>query len=76
MPQYYIHLTDGAATEIDAHGIDLASDEAARVKVSAAVEELREEFSGDDWTGWTLHLVDAFGRCVLDLPLERLRALA
>ena len=76
MPHYYCHLTAGPMTEMDTLGIDLASDEAARVKVSAAVEELREEFSGDDWTGWTLHLVDAFGRCVLDLPLERLRALA
>ena len=76
MPHYYCHLTAGPMTEMDTRGIDLASDEAARVEVSAAVEELRKEFSGDDWTGWTLHLVDAFGRCVLDLPLERLRALA
>jgi hypothetical protein len=63
-------------TEMDARGIDLASDEEARAEVSAAVHELRAEFRGDDWTGWTLHVVDAFGRCVLDLPLERLRALA
>jgi len=43
--------------------------------VIAAVRELRAELREDDWTGWTLHVVDAAGRCVLDLPLEPLRAL-
>jgi len=75
MPQYYVHLIDGAATEIDAHGIDLASDEEAITEVTAAVRELRAETSGDGWTGCSLHVVDASGRCVLDLPLEPLRAL-
>jgi hypothetical protein len=66
-------------TEMDVRGIDLGSDEEARAEMSAAVQELRAEFSGDDWTGWTgwtLHVVDASGRCVLDLSLEPLRALA
>jgi uncharacterized protein DUF6894 len=53
----------------------LASDEEAITEVTTAVRELRAETSGDDWTGWTLHVVDASGRCVLDLPLEPLRAL-
>ena len=79
MPQYYVHLIDGAATEIDAHGIDLASDEEAITEVTAAVHELRAEFSTDDWTGWALQVMDASGRHVLDLPLdlplEPLRAL-
>ena len=75
MPQYYVHLTDGEATEIDAHGIDLASDEEAITEVTAAVCELRAELSEDDWTGCSLHVVDTSGRCVLDLPLEPLRAL-
>ena len=75
MPHYYCHLTAGPMTEMDVRGIDLGSDEEARAEVSAAVQELRAEFSGDDWTGWTLHVVDASGRCVLDLPLGPLRAL-
>ena len=75
MPHYYCHLTAGPMTEMDAHGIKLASDEEARTEVIAAVQALRAEFNTDDWTGWTLHMVDASGRCVLDLPLEPLRAL-
>ena len=75
MPRYYCHLTAGRMTEMDVRGIDVASDEEARTEVTAAVHELRAEFSTDDWTGWTLHVVDASGRCVLDLPLEPLRAL-
>jgi hypothetical protein len=76
MPYYYTHLASGSMTEMDALGIELAGDDEARAEVIAAVQELRAEFSADDWTGWTLHVVDASGRCVLDLPLERLRALA
>ena len=75
MPRYYLHLTAGALTEMDAHGIDLDSDEEATAQVTAAVRELSTEFMEDDWAGWTLHVVDASGRCVLDLPLESLRAL-
>jgi hypothetical protein len=62
-------------TEMDVRGIDVASDEEARTEVTTAVHELRAEFGADDWTGWTLHMVDASGRCVLDLSLEPLRAL-
>jgi hypothetical protein len=76
MPHYYCHLTAGPMPEMDAHGIKLTSDEEARAEVIAAVRALRAEFNTDDWTGWTLHMVDASGRCVLDLPLEPLRALA
>jgi|tagenome__1003787_1003787.scaffolds.fasta_scaffold15222803_1 hypothetical protein len=79
MPRYYLHLIGGAVPEMDAHGIELASDQDAATEVATAVRDLRAEFSGDDWTGWTLHVVDASGRCVLDLPLEppeaQLRAL-
>ena len=75
MPHYYCHLTAGPMTEMDARGIDSASDKEARAEVIAAVRELRAEFE-DDWTGWSLHVVDASGRCVLDLPLEPLSALA
>jgi len=64
---------------MDVRGIDLASDELARTEVTTAVHELRTEFGTDGWTGWTLHVVDASGRHVLDLPLdlplEPLRAL-
>ena len=75
VPHYYCHLIAGPVTERDACGIDLASDDEARTEVAAAVRELRTEFGADDWTGWSLHVVDAAGRCVLDLPLEPLRAL-
>jgi hypothetical protein len=75
MPHYYCHLTAGFMIERDVRGIDVASDELARAEVTTAVHELRAEFSTDDWTGWTLHVVDASGRRVLDLPLEPLRAL-
>jgi uncharacterized protein DUF6894 len=75
MPHYYCHLVSGSMTERDARGIELASDDEARTEVIAAVRELRAELREDDWTGWTLHVVDAAGRCVLDLPLEPLRAL-
>ena len=75
MPHYYCHLASGSMTERDARGIELASDEEARAELIAAVRELRAEFGEDDWSGWTLHVVDAAGRCVLDLPLEPLRAL-
>jgi len=53
----------------------LASDDEAATKVTTAVHELRAEFSTDNWTGWALQVMDASGRCVLDLPLEPLRAL-
>ena len=76
MPRYYLHLIEGAVAEMDAHGIELVSDDEARAEVIAAVQALRAEFNTDDWTGWTLHMVDASGRCVLDLPLEPLRALS
>ena len=75
MPHYYCHLTAGPMTEMDARGLELASDEAARTEVTAAIRELCVEFMEDDWTRWTLHVVDTSGRCVLDLPLEPLRAL-
>jgi hypothetical protein len=75
MPRYYTHLASGSMAEMDALGIELAGDDEARAEVIAAVQELRAEFGEDDWTGWTLHVVDASGQCVLDLPLGPLRAL-
>jgi len=79
MPHYYCHLTAGSMTEMDVRGITLAGDEEATAEVTAAVHELRAEFSTDDWTGWALQVMDASGRHVLDLPLdlplEPLRAL-
>src|SRR3954452_11980697 len=70
MPHYYCHLTAGSMTEMDVRGITLAGDEEAITEVTAAVHELRAEFSTDDWTGWALQVMDVSGRHVLDLPLD------
>jgi len=45
-------------TEMDVRGITLAGDEEAAAEVTAAVHELRAEFSTDDWTGWALQVMD------------------
>jgi len=72
MPRYYLHLIAGAVTEMDAHGIDLVSDKEAATHITAAIHELRAELGDDSWAGWTMHVVDASGRRVLDVPLEPL----
>jgi hypothetical protein len=75
MVRYYLHVVAGSVTEMDPRGIDLANDAEAITQVTAAARELRAEFGEDDWTGWSLHVLDASGRCVLDLALEPLSAL-
>src|SRR4051812_44272650 len=66
-----------ALVDVEAHPRDssLGLTPQAAGDAPKGIQELCAEFSGDDWTGWTLHVVDASGQCVLDLPLESLMAL-
>ena len=72
MPRYHLNILDGITGELDEVGLELPSDTEAVAEVIRAVNELRmAEFAGDDWTDWTLEIVED-GRTVCRLTLDDL----
>jgi len=72
MPRYYLNILDVITSERDEVGLELPNDAEAVAEVIRAVNELRmDEFAGDDWTDWTLEIVEG-GRTVCRLTLDDL----
>ena len=71
--RYYFILTDGETMIRDEEGVEASSLQAAVISAIEAVEELRAQdaSNSDEWQGWRLEIVDAAGRAVQSIPLDR-----
>jgi hypothetical protein len=70
--RYYFNLTNGETMIRDEEGIEASGIQAAVVSALEASEELRAQdpSNSDEWQGWRLEIVDAFGRAVQTIPLD------
>ena len=69
----FFHLLGPQGTTLlDEVGVDVSSLEEARTEALTAMAELRSEdsSSSNDWTGWSLRLVDDSDSVLADLPLS------
>src|SRR5215218_3356079 len=74
--RYFFNLTDGETMIRDEEGIVASCIRAAVVSAMEAVEELRahDPSNSDEWQGWRLEIVDAFGQAIQAIPLDALSA--
>jgi len=70
--RFYFNLVDGSEVILDKSGVEVPSQEEARVEAVKAIRELREEDATTDWDAWTLEIADGSGRVFFSLPLESL----
>ena len=70
--RYFFNLTDGETMIRDEEGIEGFGIQAAVVSALEAAEERRAQdpSNSDEWQGWRLEIVDAFGRAVQTIPLD------
>jgi hypothetical protein len=73
MPRYYFHFSDGKRTFTDSIGVELTGIAAARSQVIAQIREMRGALSEhplQDWSGWTMTVVNAEGKTVLEIDFD------
>jgi hypothetical protein len=70
--RYYFHLTNDEALIRDEEGTEVSSMQSALISAMEMIEELRAEnpSEADEWQGWRLEIVDAYGRTVYTMPLD------
>jgi hypothetical protein len=73
LARYHFNLTDGDTMILDEDGIELSSLQAAVIFAIEAADELwaQELSNSDEWQGWRLEIVDAAGRALQSIPLDR-----
>src|SRR4051812_6369388 len=67
--RFYFNLVNGSEVILDKGGVEVPSQEEARVEAVKAIRELREEDATTDWGAWTLEIADRSGRVFFSLPL-------
>lgn len=73
MPRFYFHFSDGKRRFSDATGRDLDGMAAARRHATQQVRDLKAAMCApaiQDLSGWSMTVVDAHGKTVLDLDFD------
>jgi hypothetical protein len=73
MPRYFFHIIRGNHTFTDSAGVELAGIEAARAHATTQIRDMRASLpagSFQDWSGWTMTVVDAKGKTVLEVDFD------
>ena len=70
----YFHFTNGREVLTDVQGIEVVDLEEARRDALSTITEMRSDnqATGQDWSGWTLRVVDASGTVVFTIDLDSL----
>ena len=74
MPRYFFHFSDGKRQFTDSSGHELSGMAAARAQAIQQVRDLKAAMCDphiQDMSGWTMTVVDANGKTVLDLSFDR-----
>ena len=74
MPRYFFHFSDGKRQFTDTSGHELSGMAAARAQAIRQVRDLKAAMCDphiQDMSGWTMTVVDANGKTVLDLSFDR-----
>ena len=68
----YFHFTNGRGTLTDAEGIEVANPDEARRDALQTINEMQSESRTtiQDWSGWTLRVVDAAGDVAFTIDLD------
>jgi hypothetical protein len=73
MPRYFFHISRGKHTFTDSAGVELVGIAAARTHATTKIRDMRATLpSGhlQDWSGWTMTVVDAKGKTVLEIGFD------
>lgn len=74
MPRYFFHFSDGKRQFTDDTGVELSGMAAVRAHANNHVRDLKAAMCSpniQDLSGWTMTVVDAGGKKVLELKFER-----
>ena len=70
----YFHLLNGQRSIPDSDGIDVSDVNQVQVSTLETLQDLRRETRSppEDWSGWTLRVMDAAGAVVVTIDLNSL----
>jgi hypothetical protein len=68
----YFNLVDGSEVIRDRTGIEVSDPEQARAEALDVIREQRQAdpVAAQEWSGWTLTVVDSSGRLLFSTPLD------
>jgi hypothetical protein len=67
----YFHLVSHWEILFDEHGLDVGDVKTALPTIVRALGEIREEWSRDELTGWTVKVVDHAGMTLLSFCMTK-----
>ena len=73
MPRYFFHISRGKHTFTDSAGVELVGIAAARTHATTKIRDMRASVPAgrlQDWSGWTMTVVDAKGKTVLEIGFD------
>ena len=73
MSRFFFHFSDGTRTFTDTTGIELAGIAAIRKHARAQIRDMVSvitERNFQDWAGWKMIVLDAFGKTILEVSFD------